>query len=202
MTLPPDAGARPPIHVVWEALVRDAGRAAVIVSDLLSCVAAGRSPLVLADRKVYLDRLQAGFAAREAGIDCYRLDGQMGKKARHEVLRKIAAHYDGGKPFVLFATASLIGEGFDLPRLDTLVLSMPLSFKGRLIQYAGRLHRRHDTKGDAVIFDYLDENHAITKAMFRRRLAGYMELGYRIEMPQDCDPTWFGINPDETAGAE
>lgn len=194
LTLPPNVGARPPIHIVWESLVQDEGRIALIVADLLSCVAMKRSPLVLADRKVYLDRLEKAFGAHATGVACYRLDGQMGKKARREVLRQIAEHYDGGKPFVLFATASLIGEGFDLPRLDTLVLSMPLSFKGRLIQYAGRLHRLHDAKGDSLIFDYLDENHAITNAMFRRRLAGYKELGYRIEMPQDRDPTWFG-NP-------
>ena len=109
----------------------------------------------------------------------------MGKKARSEVLRQIGEHYDGGTPFVLFATASLIGEGFDLPRLDTLVLAMPLSWKGRLVQYAGRLHWRHEAKGAAVIFDYLDENHGITNAMFRRRLAGYKELGYSVEMPKE-----------------
>jgi superfamily II DNA or RNA helicase len=201
LTLPPDVGARPPIHVVWEALVRDKGRIAVIVADLLSCVTTGRSPLVLADRKIYLDRLAEAFTAQVAGIECYRLDGKMGKKARHQVLRQIAKHYDGEKPFVLFATASLIGEGFDLPRLDTLVLSMPLSFKGRLIQYAGRLHRQHDAKGDALIFDYLDENQAISNAMFRRRLAGYKELGYLVEMPRESEPTWFGKQPHETEDA-
>ncbi|MDP2136800.1 MAG: DEAD/DEAH box helicase family protein, partial [Candidatus Didemnitutus sp.] len=195
LALPPDGGKRPPIHLVWEALVRDEGRIAVIVADLLSCVTTGRSPLVLADRKVYLDRLAEAFAVQAAGIECYRLDGTMGKKARRDVLRQIAEHYDDGKPFVLFATASLIGEGFDLPRLDTLVLSMPLSFKGRLIQYAGRLHRQHEDKGDALIFDYLDESQAITNAMFRRRLAGYKELGYLIEMPHESDPTWFGKEP-------
>lgn len=92
---------------------------------------------------------------------------------------------------MLFATASLIGEGFDLPRLDTLILSMPLSFKGRLIQYAGRLNRVHESKNAPLIFDYLDGNHALTNAMFRRRLAGYTELGYRIEMPQGVAPAWF-----------
>ena len=132
----------------------------------------------------------------------HRLDGQMGKKARSEVLRQIGEHYDAGKPFVLFATASLIGEGFDLPRLDTMVLSMPLSWKGRLIQYAGRLHRQHETKGDALIFDYLDDNHAITHAMFRRRLAGYKELGYAVEMPQTGTPIWFGDNPGRTGIAK
>ena len=192
VALPPDAGPRPPIHVVWEALVQDESRIGVIVADLLSCAAVGRSPLVLADRKVYLDRLQRAFSTQEASVVCHRLDGQMGKNARHEVLRQIDAHYAAGTPFVLFATASLIGEGFDLPRLDTLVLSMPLSWKGRLVQYAGRLHRRHEAKGAAIIFDYVDENHAITSAMFRRRLAGYRELNYSIEMPPSSSATWFG----------
>ena len=157
---------------------------------------------MLADRTAYLDRLQAEFAAKAKDIDCDRLDGQMGKKARREVMRQLGDHYDGDKPFVLFATASLIGEGFDLPRLDTLVLSMPFSFKGRLIQYAGRLHRRHDTKDDALIFDYLDENHAITNAMFRRRLAGYKELGYRIELPPDGVSTWFEAKANQAGGVE
>lgn len=197
LAFPSDAGPRPPIHLVWEALVQDESRIKVIVADLLSCAASGRSPLVLADRKVYLERLQAAFTAEVTGVTCHRLDGQMGKKARNEVLRQIDEHYNERKPFVLFATASLIGEGFDLPRLDTLVLAMPLSFKGRLVQYAGRLHRRHEAKGAALIFDYLDHNHAITSAMFRRRLAGYNELGYRIELPQTGAPTWFGERPGE-----
>ncbi len=92
-------------------------------------------------------------------------------------------HYETGEPFVLSATASLIGERFARTRLDTLVLSMPISFKGALVQSAGRLHRPHEAKADPVIFDYLDEDHAITNAMFRRRSAGYRELGYQIEMP-------------------
>ncbi|MDP3068812.1 MAG: helicase-related protein [Opitutaceae bacterium] len=198
VTLPPDAGPRPPIHVVWEALVQDESRMNVIVADLLTCAASGRSPLVLADRKVYLERLQAAFIAQATGVTCHRLDGQLGKKSRNEVLRQIGEHYNEQKPFVLFATASLIGEGFDLPRLDTLVLAMPLSFKGRLVQYAGRLHRRHEAKGAAMIFDYLDHNHAITSAMFRRRLAGYSELGYVVEMPQSEAAPWFGDNPAES----
>jgi superfamily II DNA or RNA helicase len=202
VALSPDAGPRPPIHVVWEALVQDESRIKVIVADLRSCMAAGRSPLVLADRKVYLDRLQEEFTSKATDVMCLRLDGQMGKKARSEVLRQIGECYDEQKPFVLFATASLVGEGFDLPRLDTLVLAMPLSFKGRLVQYAGRLHRRHEAKGSAMIFDYLDDNHAITRAMFRRRVAGYKELGYTVEMPQAATPTWFGEKPAQTGIAE
>lgn len=179
--------------------MREEDRIAVIVSDLLSCVATGRSPLVLADRKAYLERMEQAFSARAAGVACFRLDGQTSKKARREVLRHLDEHYAAGTPFVIFATASLIGEGFDLPRLDTLVLSMPLSFKGRLIQYAGRLHRRHDAKGEPLIFDYLDDNQAITRAMFRRRLAGYKELGYRIELPPSATGSMvFDMDADQS----
>ena len=71
-----------------------------------------------------------------------------------------------------------------------------------LVSIAGRLHRRHDTKGDAMIFDYLDENHAITNAMFRRRLAGYKELGYRIELPPDGVSTWFEAKANQAGGVE
>lgn len=202
VALPPDVGPLPPIHVVWEALVQDEKRIGVIVADLLSCAAAGRSPLVLADRKVYLDRLQQAFTAKATGVMWHRLDGQVGKKARSEVLRQIGEHYEEGKPFVLFATASLIGEGFDLPRLDTLMLAMPLSWKGRLVQYAGRLHRTHAAKGAPIIYDYVDENHALTNAMFRRRLAGYKELGYAVEMPQSGTPTWFGHEFNEAKSTE
>ena len=192
VSLPPETGPKPPIHVVWDALVRDEGRIRIIVADLLACAAAGRSPLVLTDRKVYLDRLQHACAAQAANVIGHRLDGQMGKKARSEVLRQIGEQYAQGLPFVLFATASLIGEGFDLPRLDTLVLTMPLSWKGRLVQYAGRLHRRHEAKGAALIYDYVDDNHAITNAMFRRRLAGYRELNFSAEMPPSNSTTLFG----------
>ncbi len=119
--------------------MQDQGRIAVIVSDLLSCVATGRSPLVLADRKVYLDRLQQAFSVQASHVICHRLEAQLGKRAGGEILGQIDAHFTAGTPFVLFATASLIGEGFDLPRLDTLVLALPLSWRGRLVQYAGRL---------------------------------------------------------------
>jgi len=188
--LPPDAGPHPPIHVVWEALVQDTSRIATIVSDVRWCLDHARSPLVLSDRKQYLDRLATALIEQAPGVVYYRLDGETGLKTRREILRKISEHYKSGVPFVLFATASLVGEGFDLPELDTLILSMPLSFKGRLIQYAGRLHRPHDGKHEALIFDYLDANHPVTGAMFRRRLGGYKELGYRIDLPA-VDSPWF-----------
>lgn len=187
---PSGAASGMPIHELWEALLSDADRMAVIVEDIVSCLKLKRSPLVLADRKTYLDTLAHALSERMPGAVALRMDGQTGKRARAELLRQMKQNYDDATPFVLFATASLIGEGFDLPQLDTLVLSMPLSFKGRLVQYAGRLHREHERKGPILIFDYLDTNHPITQAMFRRRLAGYRDLGYRVEMPEDDAPVW------------
>ena len=158
-TLPNGIGGnepRPPIHEVWQALVADEGRSDLIVADLVNCGRAGRSPLVLADRTAYLDTLEGKFAASAPQIAHYRLDGKTGKKARRLVLDAITQHYATSTPFVVFATASLVGEGLDIPRLDTLFLTMPLSFKGRLVQYAGRLHRSHEAKTTVLINDYLD----------------------------------------------
>ncbi len=81
----------------------------------------------------------------------------------------------------LFATSSLLGEGFDLPRLDTLFLAMPISFKGRLIQYAGRLHRSAPGKNSVIIYDYLDELLPVANSMYRKRRPAYRTMGYREE---------------------
>ena len=87
---------------------------------------------------------------------------------------------ESGGSACLFATSSLLGEGFDLPILDTLFLAMPISFKGRLIQYAGRLHRTAPEKTDVYIYDYLDVNLPLALSMYRKRLPGYRSLGYEI----------------------
>ncbi len=82
-------------------------------------------------------------------------------------------------------TGSLIGEGFDLPELCTLLLAMPLSFKGRLVQYAGRLHRESAGKKDISIYDYVDVNLGLGITMFRKRLTTYRKMGYMISMPSE-----------------
>lgn len=183
----PHVQAQAPIHEIWDALVADESRLKRIVADIAECIGDGRCPLVLADRKLYLDRLEAALSKNPstAGVPRYRLESGVNKKSRTEILQKIDAHYLDEEPFVLLATASLVGEGFDLPQLDTLVLAMPLSFKGRLIQYAGRLHRNHEGKAPARIYDYLDDNNPLTRAMYQRRSAGYRQMGYMIEMESE-----------------
>lgn len=181
------------IHEIWDALVADEGRIQGIVTDIGSCIEVGRSPLVLADRKQYLNRIDDALRLNQATRETprYRLESGVGKKARRDIRARIDAHYANGERFILLATASLVGEGFDMPQLDTLVLAMPLSFKGRLIQYAGRIHRNHECKASARIYDYLDENCPLTRAMFTRRSIGYRQMGYRIEYQGEDVPDSF-----------
>jgi len=187
IALPSEGTYQPSIHEIWSALVADVARLQMIVADICECIEAGRSPLILADRKAYLDKIETALAMQPKVSDVprYRMESSVGKKLRIEIRGKIDAHYLEQHPFVLLATASLVGEGFDLPQLDTLILAMPLSFKGRLIQYAGRLHRVHEGKASARIYDYLDENSPLTRAMFRRRSVGYRQMGYKIELSGD-----------------
>ena len=88
------------------------------------------------------------------------------------------------RPYLL-ATGSLIGEGFDMPELCTLFLAMPVSFRGRLIQYAGRIERKSPGKKEINIYDYVDINLGLTIAMFKKRLSAYKKMGYTIELPEN-----------------
>jgi superfamily II DNA or RNA helicase len=180
--LPADSGPKPSIHEVWQSLVDDAGRTEQIAADIWSAVQDGRCPLVLSDRKAHLDKLEEIFTRLRGTEDvtAFRFTSGDGIKRRRAIRAEIDERSAQGRRYVLFATAALIGEGFDLPRLDTLFLAMPLSFKGRLIQYAGRLHRIHADKREIRVFDYLDENHPVTMAMFRRRASAYRQMGYEI----------------------
>lgn len=179
--LPPGVG-NPAIYELWDALVADTRRRDLISNDILAVLAQGRSPLILADRNAYLDALESPLGELSPTTPRFRLAGATGKKARAALLAEIEKHHTTGTPFALFATASLVGEGFDLPRLDTLFFAMPLSFKNRLVQYAGRIHRVHEDKREVRVYDYLDANHAITRSMFRKRIGGYRQMGYTIRL--------------------
>jgi superfamily II DNA or RNA helicase len=182
--LPAELGSKPSIHEIWQGLVDDAGRTEQIAADIWSAVQDGRNPLVLSDRKAHLDKLEEIFTRLRGTEDvtAFRFTSGDGIKRRRAIRAEINERSTQGRRYVLFATAALIGEGFDLPRLDTLFLAMPLSFKGRLIQYAGRLHRIHADKREIRVFDYLDENHPVTMAMFRRRASAYRQMGYKISV--------------------
>ncbi|OFZ36360.1 MAG: hypothetical protein A2504_10225 [Bdellovibrionales bacterium RIFOXYD12_FULL_39_22] len=178
--LPEEIGAQPPIHIVWEYLIKDDERNNLIISDILAAINLGRVSLIISDRKEQLKTLEEKLLTcnSERAFKIFKLESGEGKKKRAKILEEIDLAILAQESICLFATSALIGEGFDLPRLDTLFLPMPLSFKGRMVQYAGRLHRKSEEKKDVLIHDYLDINLPLTLKMYRNRQKTYKNMGY------------------------
>ncbi len=185
--LPPEE-LRMPVHQVWEMLANHEERNRIIASDIAEALRNERHCAVLSDRKEHLATLEklVGEMVPEHLTCICRIDGTMGKKARAAILSKITSHAESGAGFALLATSSLVGEGFDLPQLDTLFLTLPVSFKGRIIQYAGRLHRLCEGKSDVRIYDYVEPEHPLTSHMHRKRMAAYRSMGYQISEVADA----------------
>jgi hypothetical protein len=163
-----------------EALLRAHG-VALTVDDQRVQGASLESPILLTERKDHLEyfatRLQP--VARHLVV----LQGGMGAKAHRAVQAQLAGIPSSEERLVL-ATGRYIGEGFDDARLDTLFLAMPVSWKGTLVQYTGRLHRLHPGKRVVRIFDYVDREVPMLLRMFEKRLRGYRAIGYaRGEAP-------------------
>jgi superfamily II DNA or RNA helicase len=179
--MPPDL-TEVTIQDVFGALSNDALRNAMIADDIVHAIESGRSPLLLTGRTEHLQY----FATRlsSAAQHVFVLKGGMGKKQRRLTAEAMAAVPDN-ESRVILATGSYIGEGFDDARLDTLFLAMPISWKGTLQQYAGRLHRLHDNKRVVQVYDYIDNGVPMLARMYERRLRGYSAIGYAIEQATD-----------------
>jgi superfamily II DNA or RNA helicase len=168
---------QPTIQDIYAALVIDPIRNQQIVDDLLEAIRRGLTPLVLTNRTDHIERLALGLTGLDNVII---LKGGMGKKQRQALAAQLAAIGDG-KPRVILATGSYIGEGFDDSRLDALFLTMPISWRGTLQQYVGRLHRIHHGKKTVRVFDYVDEQVPMLARMYEKRLKGYRAIGYGLE---------------------
>ena len=172
---------RPPIQQIFAALADDEDRNALIFDDVLTALEAGRSPIVLTERKdhaiQFAERL--GRFARNVIL----LRGGMGARQRREVMQRLEQIPDHEER-VLVATGRYIGEGFDDARLDTLFLTMPISWRGTLAQYVGRLHRIHPEKREVLVYDYLDDAVPALRRMAAKRIRGYENLGYTVETPE------------------
>ena len=171
-SLPDEAG----IQDVFRALVEDDQRTSEICADITTSARAGRNCLVLTQRTEHIDRIVS--ALRRTGCAPLELRGGTGKKAFAAVLDVLADARDGG--VVLVATGSYLGEGFDWPALDTLFLAFPLAFKGRVVQYVGRLLRAHDGKHDVELHDYVDTRLGVLAHMHKKRLPAYAALGFDV----------------------
>ena len=166
------------IHEVFRAIVEDDERSAQICDDITRAVEIGRNCLVLAQWTEHVEKLSAELRSR--GMDTVVMRGGMGKKARTAATSEMQTKASKGG-LVLVATGSFLGEGFDFPDLDTLFLAFPLAFKGRIVQYVGRILRPTATKSKVEVHDYVDVNVPVLSRMHTKRLAAYNSLGFLIE---------------------
>lgn len=166
------------IQAVYSALAADGARNAMIVADVRAALAQGRSPIVLTERRDHLECLLAAMTPHCGNI--VALHGGLKPRARRETLAALAAIPDS-ESRLLIATGRYIGEGFDDARLDTLFLASPVSWKGTLVQYAGRLNRVHAGKTEVRVHDYRDVGVPVLARMAERRLRGFRALGFAAQ---------------------
>ena len=171
--LPADAG----IQDVFRYLANDQARTEAIVAEVRDAFERRRKVLVLTERTEHLDAIKAALDGLTPA-PCV-LHGRMSKKQRSALVADLDA-FPPDAPRILLATGKLVGEGFDHPPLDTLILAMPVSWKGTLQQYAGRLHREHASKTDVRIIDFVDTGHPALLRMWHKRQRGYRAMGYRL----------------------
>ncbi|AGK55853.1 TOTE conflict system archaeo-eukaryotic primase domain-containing protein [Bacillus sp. 1NLA3E] len=173
------------IKDIFHALSNDENRNQHLFDDVLNELDQGRSPIILTERIEHLEKLRMMFKGFAKNIII--LTGHTSKKERIKELERLAKIPDSEERLVI-ATGKYIGEGFDDARLDTLFLAMPISWKGTLQQYIGRLHRIHSNKTEVRVYDYVDQKVPLLLKMFEKRLPGYKSMGYVIEQ-KDIDPT-------------
>ncbi len=153
-----------------------------IVSDVVTAIEDRHYPLLLTER---IDHLQLLFEKLEKRVpNIFVMKGGMGKKQRDAVVSAITALGED-QPRVIIATGRYIGEGFDDSLLDTLFLSMPISWRGTLQQYVGRLHRLHNNKRLVRVYDYVDRMVPVLSRMHEKRLKAYQAVGYRVVQAPD-----------------
>lgn len=172
---------------LYRQLIADEMRNRRICDDVVDAVREGRSPLVLTERNEHLERLESGLSASVRHLLVLR--GGVGRKQRQALANRLKA-IPPEEERVVLSTGKYIGEGFDDARLDTLMLTLPVSWRGTIAQYAGRLHRLYDSKREVRVYDYADLNVPMLARMFDRRCRGYEAVGYTVVLPASAVPGW------------
>ena len=168
------------IQEIYTALVNDERRTDLIVADVVGAIEDGRFPLLLTERTDHLQLLFEKLMRRVPNV--FVMKGGMGKKQRDTLGADISAVPEDQRR-VIIATGRYIGEGFDDARLDTLFLGMPISWRGTLQQYVGRLHRLHESKHVVRVYDYVDACVPVLNRMYEKRLKAYRAVGYTVTRP-------------------
>ena len=162
---------------IVQSLATDEARNALIVEDVCKTLAVGRSPIVLTTLTSHVEQLSQLLSTCCKNI--ITLVGSESMKDKRQKMERLA-ELSPKEPLVVVATGRYVGEGFDYPRLDTLFLVSPVSWKGIIAQYAGRLHREYHGKTDVRIYDYIDIRLPLCERMYQRRLKGYAAIGYQL----------------------
>lgn len=186
-TTSPDPDQRLAFQQLYQEISTNEARNELIRNDVLTAVHDGRSPLVLTERTQHLEQLTALLQPEIPNLITLR--GGMGKKQLAKALDKLKTT-PPEEPRVIIATGRFIGEGFDDSRLDTLFLTLPVSWRGTIAQYVGRLHRLHHNKKQVRVYDYADLDVPMLSRMFDRRCTGYEAVGYTILLPASALPGW------------
>ena len=165
------------ITTLYQLLSEDEIRNTLIVEDVCKVVEAGRTPIILTNRTAHVTILAEKL--RDKVKNVITLTGTGSTKEKREMQQHLQ-EISREEPLAIVATGKYVGEGFDYPRLDTLFLVLPISWKGLIAQYAGRLHRENEGKKDVRIYDYIDIHEPVCDNMYRKRLKGYASIGYKI----------------------
>lgn len=186
------------IATLYKYLSEDEIRNNLIVEDICKAVNTGRTPIILTNRTAHVSVLAEKLKATIKNV--ISLTGVGTTREKREAMQRLQT-IPNSEQLVIVATGKYIGEGFDYPRLDTLFLALPISWKGLLTQYAGRLHREYEGKKDVRIYDYIDIHEPICDSMYRKRLKGYAAIGYKTI--NTAQPTLFDqINDISSSIAE
>ena len=181
------------ITILYQLLSEDEMRNTLIVEDVCKAVEAGRTPIVLTNRTAHVIILAEKLKDKVKNV--VTLTGIGSTKEKREKLQRLQ-EISSKEPLAIVATGKYVGEGFDYPRLDTLFLALPISWKGLVAQYAGRLHRENEGKKDVRIYDYIDIHETVCDNMYKKRLKGYASIGYKTISRHS--PTLFD-NVDDVA---
>lgn len=171
------------IQDVFKRLTEDDERTAHIVAEIMEAYKKGRKVLVLTERTDHLQAIHESLGEIPGRL--FQLHGRLSRKQRTMILEEMNG-LNSEEPRILVATGKLVGEGFDHPPLDTLILTMPISWKGSLQQYAGRLHRQATGKLGVSIIDFVDAGHPALLRMWEKRQKGYRAMGYSLV----TNPSW------------
>ena len=167
---------RQTITAMYQSLSEDPVRNDLIVKDICKAVDSGRTPIILTNRTSHVTLLAEKLKTTIQNV--ITLTGSDRTKDKREALQRLQT-ISPSEPLVIVATGKYVGEGFDYLRLDTLFLALPISWKGLVAQYAGRLHRENEGKKDVRIYDYIDIHEPVCDSMYRKRLKGYASIGYK-----------------------